>query len=68
MKWISVKKKLPVVVAKNSVRKQYIVKLSHGTVCTMFCNIPKHSSCERINFPPAVTHWMPLPKPPKKGE
>lgn len=67
MKWISVAERLPEKTGEYLVCGQWIGKPVETWVCELiaFGNI-KGWANEARN--PVVTHWMPLPEPPKDGE
>ena len=67
--WISVKERLP---EPRFAREWYLVALESGCVKTLAYEKPMvkgalfHKGWHETASP--VTHWMPLPEPPKEGE
>lgn len=70
--WISVKERLPY--NKAPFCETVLVYTILGTVMPGFCNNgdwyvmrPENDYCDAIDGD-IVTHWMPMPKPPKEDE
>ena len=60
-KWISVEERLPEKEGK------YIVCTAKGSVyCTKFST--RHGPCFHTDMYTHITHWMPLPEPPKEEQ
>ncbi len=70
--WISVKDRLPESTSPNQQRGFYIVALSNGVVKELAYEFRKYENMlydvgwHDTAYP--VTHWMPLPEPPKDGK
>ena len=65
-KWIPVSERLP---KKEDIPYDCLVTLEHGVVCEatfLDMDAPYHKWCANTGWLYHVTHWMPLPKPPKK--
>lgn len=72
MDWISVEDRLPEPTFRGQQRGFYIVALKNGVVKELAYEF---SHYENMLFPVGwhntaypVTHWMPMPKPPKRDE
>lgn len=62
--WISVKERLPEQIG-SQVREKYLVHLASGCIQKLYFEFPT----EGWHFTGSpVTHWMPLPEPPKEGK
>ena len=65
--WISVKERLPEPKHEFDARNWYLVALSNGVVKELAYEFHNHSvfgyGWRETAYP--VTHWMPLPEPPK---
>ena len=65
--WISVKERLPEPKHEFDARNWYLVALSNGVVKELAYEFHNHSvfgyGWRETAYP--VTHWMPLPNPPK---
>ena len=68
-KWISVDDRLPEPKHEFDARNWYLVALSNGVVKELAYEFHNHSvfgyGWRETAYP--VTHWMPLPEPPKGG-
>lgn len=67
-KWIPVIERLP---KKEDIPYDCLVTLEHGVVCEatfLDMDAPYHKWCANTGWLYHVTHWMPMPKPPKDGE
>ena len=67
-KWIPVSERLP---KKEDIPYDCLVTLEHGVVCEatfLDMDAPYHKWCANTGWLYHVTHWMPMPKPPKDGE
>ena len=67
-KWIPVSERLP---KKEDIPYDCLVTLEHGVVCEatfLDMDTPYHKWCANTGWLYHVTHWMPMPKPPKDGE
>lgn len=67
-KWIPVSERLP---KKEDIPYDCLVALEHGVVCEatfLDMDAPYHKWCANTGWLYHVTHWMPMPKPPKDGE
>ena len=67
-KWIPVSERLP---KKEDIPYDCLVTLEHGVVCEatfLDMDAPYHKWCANTGWLYHVTHWMPMPKPPKEGE
>ena len=65
-KWIPLSERLP---KKEDIPYDCLVTLEHGVVCEatfLDMDAPYHKWCANTGWLYHVTHWMPLPKPPKK--
>ena len=67
--WISVDDRLPEPKHEFDARNWYLVALSNGVVKELAYEFHNHSvfgyGWRETAYP--VTHWMPLPQPPKEG-
>lgn len=66
MEWISVKKETPketmdVLVVANDIVNEWI-DIVKAYICPEYGNVIWEKDGE--DYPPIVTHWMPLPQPP----
>ena len=67
MKWISVKDRLP------KIRKPVLIYVEYGKIATAYCNNYINKTWGWTDWMRghhsygSVTHWMPLPDPPKKS-
>lgn len=65
LKWIPVSERLPKKPKPNLRRGWYLVALESG--CVMSLGF-EYDGRKWFNTASPVTHWMPLPEPPKEGD
>ena len=64
MKWINVKDRLPGSGCVLVLTKDRDTLVAERDGSTWICNC----NCSEGSYADDVTHWMPLPEPPKEGE
>ena len=68
MNWISVENQVPQPNEKVlcfDTQRIYIAFREHGTIYNEHWTICEEQDCSCVGCTGAITHWMPLPEPPK---